>query len=150
MVIWKRYNLPSQLPLHPVTTPSTFRSSPPFLPAHQQFLHQLQQQNLIQTIPTCCPAAPAFTSYKSETKLRFIINLRLYNSCFPKPPSFLLPHLDVLLNLPEFGQLWFVKLDLQNCFWSLQLPADVRGAFYGCLFNTSFFTRRLCGLTLRF
>ena len=143
MVIWKRYNLPSQLPLHPVTTPSTFRSSPPFLPAHQQFLHQLQQQNLIQTIPTCCPAAPAFTSYKSETKLRFIINLRLYNSCFPKPPSFLLPHLDVLLNLPEFGQLWFVKLDLQNCFWSLQLPADVRGAFYGCLFNTSFFTRRL-------
>jgi len=93
-------------------------------------------------LPTCCPAALAFTSYKSESKLRFIINLRLYNSCFPKPPSFLLPHLDDLLTLPEFGQLWFVKFDLQNCFWSLQLPDDVHGAFYGCLFNTTFFGQR--------
>ena len=106
-------------------------------------LLQLHSQQLITLIPHHCPAASAFTTYKSEEKLRFIINLRPYNCLFPTPPSFSLPRFEQILSLPSFKQLWFVKLDIQSCFWSLVLPCNVTGQFFGCLPPYTFSTRRL-------
>jgi len=92
--------------------------------------HYLRYTAFFYSYPHSSPAASAFTTYKSEEKLRFIINLRPYNCLFPTPPSFSLPRFEQILSLPSFKQLWFVKLDIQNCFWSLVLPCSVTGQFF--------------------
>ena len=139
--IWSNIHLPLNLPPHP-TTPLT-RSTQASLPDVSEFLQRLQLHQLIKLVPFPCPAAPAFTTYKSEIKLRFIINLRHYNNLFPAPPPFSLPRFEQILSLPTFNQLWFVKIDIQNCFWSLLLPHEVKGQFYGYLRPFTFSTRRL-------
>ena len=62
-------------------------------------------------------------------KLRFIVNLRSYNDLFHRPPYFSLPSFTDLLHMPNFADKCFIKLDIENCFWSLTLPPQVSGDF---------------------
>ena len=79
--IWLSINLPLCLPPHPVL-PKLMRTSSKTAPDPYFFLLQLQSQNLIKLLPKPCPAASAFTAYKSEEKLRFIISFCAYNYLF--------------------------------------------------------------------
>ena len=53
----------------------------------------------------------------------------LFHSFFGKPPPFQLPKLEDLHIPPSSSPLFFTKLDLSNCFWSIRLPSQVRGSF---------------------
>ena len=75
------------------------------------------------------PAAPVFARYKSELKARVILDLRAYNSLFPRPPPFHLPNLSSLLRSHQLQTHFFIKLDISNFFWSLTLPLGVTGMF---------------------
>ena len=134
--------MPLHLPQHP-PLPSPTPAPPSISSALPNFLHTLCSTAVIDLPTTSLNAAPAFLSYKSEHKLRFIIDFRAYNLAFPKPPPFSLPNLAHLLALRQFNQLFFIKIDLLNCFWSIRLPDTVGGEFCGNLYSTTFTTRRL-------
>jgi hypothetical protein len=68
------------------------------------------------------------------------MNLRPFNSLFPKPPSFTLPNFNNLLSLSNFRRLYFVKLDICNCYWSIRLPPFITGCFSGRLHGSYFTT----------
>ena len=140
--LWHQLNLPLHLPQHP-PLPSPTPAPPSISSALPNFLHTLCSTAVIDLPTTSLNAAPAFLSYKSEHKLRFIIDFRAYNLAFPKPPPFSLPNLAHLLALRQFNQLFFIKIDLLNCFWSIRLPDTVGGEFCGNLYSTTFTTRRL-------
>ena len=136
--IWSEFGLPHVLPLHP---PSTV---PPSTDA-KLVLRTLQRSALVfETYPQ--PAAPCFTTYKSETKLRVIMDFRSYNLLFVDPPHFRLPHFDMILSARGSPDLFFVKIDIANFYWSLLLPAPVVGYFTvssGVVGDATYGTRRM-------
>lgn len=131
--LWQALGLPRRLPPHPPQR----RSSPAALP----MLHTLAGQGLL--VP--CEAAagsPAFALFKSASSARLIVNCKVFNGVFPDPPPFRLPTFSHLLCRPLCG-LYFIKLDVANFFWSLQLPGEVEGGFILESGGRYFFSRRL-------
>ena len=86
--------------------------------------------------------SPCFTIYKTPTKCRLIVDMRVYNMLWPRPPPFCLPSLDTLLNLTLKG-LFFIKIDVSNFYWSLSIPDHVTGSFVLCAGTQFYHTRRL-------
>ena len=58
-----------------------------------------------------------------------IMDFRSYNLLFVDPPHFRLPHFDMILSARGSPDLFFVKIDIANFYWSLLLPAPVVGYF---------------------
>jgi len=77
-----------------------------------QFLLSLHSADLIQLACHDIPGAPSFVSYKSETKLRFIINLPIYITSTPF--SLHLPPLPYLTLTPFFTFLTSVNFTLSK------------------------------------
>ena len=105
-------------------------------------LHRLADDGLIFSIPPQ-PAAPAFVTAKTPEKARLLVDLRVLNKVWPKPPSFRLPQLSQLLALPHAAKLYFAKLDISNFFWSLHLPPSVNGCFPISAGDSPFGSRQL-------
>ena len=79
--------------------------------------------------------AEVFVKWKSERKCALIVNMKMFNKgCKYKARPFKLPSLEglaVLLRDPGGrgggaggggGGLWGTKLDIANCYWSVELP----------------------------
>ena len=134
--LWTYLNLPPELPAHP---PGAGSRSPDV----DTFLGHLARSKLVS--PSCAPfGAPCFIKPKSATKMRFLVDLRAYNKLWPRPPGFSLPNLANMPCRAGGAPLHYTKLDLQNCYWSITLPAQVQGAF--CLSSATgqtFSCRRL-------
>jgi hypothetical protein len=72
-----------------------------------------------------------------------LVDLRAYNALWPTPPYFDLPSLDQLLTSRGATPLFFTKLDLRNCYWSILLPRSVHGSFSISCAEATYSTRRL-------
>ena len=72
---------------------------------------------------------PVFTLYKTDTQARLIADARVFNKLWPKPPTFVLPSFSALMTALIREVFYFIKIDIENCFWSLTLPAHVSGHF---------------------
>ena len=93
--------------------------------------------------PSLSPhGSPCFAVYKTAVKARLIADMRQYNTLWPRPPPFSLPSLDLLLNT-TLPALYFIKIDISNFYWSLELPPPVRGAFVLSTGSRCFQTRKL-------
>ena len=88
-------------------------------------------------------AAPAFVTAKTPEKARLLLDMRVWNRDWPKPPRFSLPKLSLLLDSPHVSLLFFTKLDVFNFFWSLRLPPEVHGCFTLSAGGRVFGSRRL-------
>ena len=107
LFLWRQYNLPSRLPPHPPNN-----RTPPMTTT--TFFKTLVTDNLAKP-SLAAYGAPTFLTYKLDAKARLICDLRQYNLLFDDPPSFFLTH-------PAPTAVMFVKIDLANCFWSVEIP----------------------------
>ena len=74
------------------------------------------------------------------------MDFRSYNLLFVDPPHFCLPHFDMILSARGSPDLFFVKIDIANFYWSLLLPAPVVGYFTvssGVVGDATYGTRRM-------
>ena len=127
--LWTTHRLPLVLPPHLSTLKRTFPTpTAPFF----QHLCDTGLASPVHSTHMVPFGSPTFLTYKSKTKARLICDLRQYNtrfhSLFSKPPAFQLPTLEAL-SFRRSSPLFFTKLDIANCFWSISLPAKVRGSF---------------------
>ena len=72
-----------------------------------------------------------------------MLDMRVWNKLWPKPPRFALPRLSLLLDSPQSSLLFYTKLDVSNFFWSLRLPTEVHGCFPLSAGARTFGSRRL-------
>ena len=89
--LWLSLGLPLRLPAH------TLCACHPD-PSAVIVLSTLANASLLAVAPPQ-PGAPPFATNKNTTKCRRILDLRLYNKLFPRPPPFHLPSLSTLLTL---------------------------------------------------
>ena len=79
-------------------------------------------------------SASAFLIPKNQEKCRLILNLvRMNREVGVRPPRFRLPQIEDLRewldSLPSGAKPYFVKVDLANAYWSLQMPRNWRRVF---------------------
>ena len=133
--LWTAFGLPLTLPLHPPVQPRASTDA-------DIMLHTLADAGLLFPLQDQ-PAAPAFVTAKTPDKARLLLDMRLWNKQWPKPPRFPLPKLSQILDCPQAPLLFFTKLDVSNFFWSLRLPHFVHGSFALSAGSRVFGSRRL-------
>ena len=119
--LWRSHGLLLKLPHHPPTW-----RQPPISTC--EFYRSIVGAGIAAPF-TDNFGAPTFLVYKFNDTAQLICDFRCYNQLFTAPPSFRLPQLETRFSLHLTPPLYFVKLDLVNCFWSIRLPREVTGAF---------------------